>query len=128
MARIIKLHVEATAETTVETQPDIQRFFYELDQDQTDTTFTIEVNDFEDDTGATPTALPELAEDNSYYNVYINGVLQMDETSSYTPGEQGTGQLAITVPDDQTITAGTPVILEVSNFGPDAETDVTITT
>ncbi|WP_416149879.1 DUF4183 domain-containing protein [Salipaludibacillus sp. HK11] len=128
MARIIKLSIEATANTTVETQPNVERFFYELTADQTDIILTIDVTEFEDDEGNSAVELPELAANNSYFNVYINGVLQMGDSSSYTAGETGTGQLEVTIPEGETIYAETPVILEVVNYSPEAESDITVNT
>ncbi|OIJ18765.1 hypothetical protein BKP45_15905 [Anaerobacillus alkalidiazotrophicus] len=121
--RIMKLYVSATTETDV--APDVTRFFYETEANITNTTLSIDAADFEDDTGAAATALPELATDNSYYNVYINGVLQMEGISSYTAGATATGKLEITVGENETIPTGTPIVLEVTNFAPDSETTVT---
>lgn len=87
-------------------------------------TLTIDAADFFGDTGGAATALPALATDNIYYNVYINGVLQMAGLSTYTPGATGVGSLAITVPAGSSVLTGSPIVLEVVNFAPDSDTDV----
>lgn len=77
------------------------------------------------DTGADGATLPELTADNSYLNVYVNGVLQMDDLIAYTPGGTDVGQLIITVPGDSSVIADTPVVLEITNFAPTSETTIT---
>ncbi|GEN45058.1 DUF4183 domain-containing protein [Alkalibacillus haloalkaliphilus] len=122
--RIMKLHIEA--ETSVNTEPNSTKFFYITDAETApDSTLSIDAADFFDDTGTAVTELPELEEHNSYYNVYINGVLQMDDISVYTPGETQTGSLDINVPDEgESILEGVPVVLEVVNFTPTSDTDI----
>ena len=121
--QIMKLAIAAT--TTVTASPTVSRFFYAATATTTGAaTLTIDAADFFGDTGGAATALPALATDNSYYNVYINGVLQMDGLSIYTPGATGVGSLAITVPAGSSILTGSPIVLEVVNFAPDSDTDV----
>ncbi|MCM3770799.1 MULTISPECIES: DUF4183 domain-containing protein [Priestia] len=121
--QIMKLAIAAT--TTVTTTPTVSRFFYTATATTTGvTTLTIDTADFFGDTGAPATELPDLITDNSYYNVYINGVLQMAGVSAYTAGATGVGSLAITVPAGSTILVGSPIVLEVTNFAPDSDTDV----
>lgn len=80
----------------------------------------VTVNQFWTDTGADAVTLPDLTVNNSYFNVYINGVLQMEDLSTYTPGGTGVGQLEITVPAGSDIKINSPVVLEVVNFEPDS--------
>ncbi|RID83679.1 DUF4183 domain-containing protein [Peribacillus asahii] len=121
--KIMKLAISGS--TTVDTNPAVERFFYEVAGTVVgEGTITISVADFWDDTGAAATALPVLTTDNSYFTVYINGVLQMQSLLSYTPGGTGTGQLVITVPAGSTVTADSPVVLVVTNYAPDASTDI----
>ncbi|MDQ0350766.1 hypothetical protein J2R98_000569 [Alkalibacillus filiformis] len=122
--RIMKLQIEA--ETTVNSEPNSTKFFYTTDAETApNSTLSIDAADFFDDTGTTVTELPELEQNNSYYNVYINGVLQMDDISIYTPGETQTGSLDINVPDEgEPILEGVPVVLEVVNFTPTSNTDI----
>lgn len=99
--------------------PEISRFFYELDKNIGESTILkINAEDFLDDSGNKINLLPALNMMNSYFNVYINGILQMDEIFSYTSGEQGVGNLLISIPDGTEIELGTPIILEVVNFEP----------
>lgn len=120
----MKILVSATTVTTV--VPDSQKFFY-VTPATTDpgTTLTIDAASFFLDDGTAATALPVLAVDNSYFNVYINGVVQMEGNSTYTPGATGVGSLAFTVPaGGAAILAGTPVIVEVVNYAPASTTTV----
>ena len=119
------MKLSISGSTTVDTNPAVERFFYEVAGTVVgEGTITISVADFWDDTGAAATALPVLTTDNSYFTVYINGVLQMQSLLSYTPGGTGTGQLVITVPAGSTVTADSPVVLVVTNYAPDASTDI----
>lgn len=120
--RILKLAISANVDVT--TNPQVARFFHVVPEQVTEGTYTIPVEGFETDAGEAATALPDLLPGNSYYKVYINGVLQMAGISSYTPGEVGTGQLAILVYEEETIEAGTPIVLEVVNFVPGVATDI----
>ena len=121
--KIMKLAITGT--TSVSVDPTVERFFNEVAAQVVGAgTITIPVEDFWTDTGADATTLPALATDNSYFNVYINGVLQMESLSTYTPGGTGTGQLVITVPAGSTVEANSPVVLVVTNYAPDATTDI----
>lgn len=121
--QIMKLAITADAVTS--TTPTVERFFNEADTTVTGAgTLTVVVEDFWTDTGADATTLPALATDNSYFNVYVNGVLQMEDLLSYTPGGTGEGQLEITVPAESTIEENSPIVLAVTNFAPDTSVDV----
>jgi hypothetical protein len=121
--KILKLAI--TASSTVDTFPTVDRFFNEAAATVTGAgTLTIAVGDFWTDTGANATTLPVLATDNSYFNVYVNGVLQMEDLSAYTPGGTGVGQLVITVPAGSTIEQNSPVVLEITNFAPTTNTTI----
>ena len=119
---LIKLSINAATTTAV--TPDDTRFFYINTTDvPAGSNLTINVADFLDDTGAAPAALPALATNNSYFNVYINGVLQMEGNSTYTSG--AAGSLVFSNPaGGGTIFAGQPVVLEVVNFTPASTTTV----
>jgi hypothetical protein len=123
--KLMKLLVSAT--TTTQTAPSDTRFFYETTSETAaGTTLTIDAADFLQDDGTAVTTLPALETNNSYFNVYINGVLQMNGISTYTPGITGEGSLAIAVPaGGGSIPTGTPIILELVNFNPTSTTTVT---
>lgn len=123
--QIMKLAVSATL--SIDTAPTVERFFYIVTEPITgEGALTILADDFMTDTGAdTGATLPELTADNSFLNVYVNGVLQMDDLIAYTPGGTGVGELIITVPADSTVIANTPVVLEITNFAPTSETTIT---
>lgn len=124
--KIMKLAI--TADATITTDPTVSRFFYELDTPAgEDTIVTIAGDTFWDDTGADIEFLPVLETDNSYFQVYINGVLQLQSLLAYTAGdaaEEESGQLAITVPVGSTIPAGSPIVLVVTNYTPTADIDI----
>ncbi|MER2058703.1 MAG: DUF4183 domain-containing protein [Niallia sp.] len=122
--QIMKLAVSASL--SIDTAPTVDRFFYIVTEPITgEGTITIPADDFMTDTGADGATLPELTADNSYLNVYVNGVLQMDDLIAYTPGGTDVGQLIITVPGDSSVIADTPVVLEITNFAPTSETTIT---
>lgn len=121
---LMKILVTATTTTTV---APIQEKFFHVTTAVTEAgaTLTIDAAAFFMDDGSAATALPELAAANSYFNVYINGVLQMEGNSAYTPGATGVGSLVFSVPaDGPPILAGTPVIVEVVNYTPTSTTTV----
>ena len=121
--KIMKLAITGT--TTVIVNPTVERFFNEVSTQVVGAgTITIPVEAFWTDTGADATTLPALATDNSYFNVYINGVLQMESLLTYTPGGAGTGQLVINVPAGSTVEANSPIVLVVTNYTPDSTTDI----
>jgi hypothetical protein len=119
--KIIKLAV--TSDTKITISPTVTRFFYEVLEPLSQiTTLRIDAADFLDDSGHNVDSLPSLNLNNSYFNVYINGVLQMDDNFAYTAGEGGIGNLLISIPDGSEIAAGTPIILEVINYNPTLKT------
>ncbi|PEJ60501.1 MULTISPECIES: DUF4183 domain-containing protein [Bacillus cereus group] len=123
--QLMKIAVAGSTTTTID--PADSRFFYVTTAPITGgSTLTIDAADFLDDTGASVTTLPTLVTDNSYFNVYVNGVLQMEGISTYTAGATGVGSLAIAVPGTvtDTILAGTPIVLEIVQFTPNSTTTV----
>ncbi|HWK21453.1 MAG TPA: DUF4183 domain-containing protein [Ureibacillus sp.] len=122
--QLMKIAVLASA--VVEVNPNVQRFFYVTTTATTaGNTLTIDAADFFDDTGNAVTALPELTSNNSSYNLFVNGVLQMEGISTYTSGETGVGSVEIEAIGGA-IFANTPIIVEVVNYAPD--TNITIET
>lgn len=114
--QLMKLSISASTSTTID--PVDSRFFHVTTAPTTaGNTLTIDAANFFQDDGSAVTTLPALAANNSYFNVYVNGLLQMEGISAYTAGATGVGSLAITVPAgaDDRIT-GTPVILEMVQF------------
>ncbi|MGQ7169346.1 DUF4183 domain-containing protein, partial [Escherichia sp. R-CC3] len=105
------MKIAATGSTVTTTDPDDSRFFYVTTAPTTaGNTLTIDAASFFDDNGTAVTTLPTLATNNSYFNVYVNGVLQMEGISTYTPGATGVGSLAIAVPvGADTVLTDTPV-------------------
>ncbi|QCR34291.1 DUF4183 domain-containing protein [Lysinibacillus sp. SGAir0095] len=99
--------------------PEVSRFFYELKKNVGESSMLrINAEDFLDDSGNRIDSLPALNMMNSYFNVYINGILQMDDIFSYTSGGKGIGNLLVSLPEETEIELGTPIILEVINFEP----------
>jgi hypothetical protein len=119
--KIIKPVFEA--KSSIKVSPLVTRFFYELEQlIPEETVVKIDTAKFFDDEGAPVESFPALELDNSYINVYINGVVQMADNFAYTAGENGVGNLLITVPEGSDIAKGTPIIIEVINFEPTINT------
>lgn len=107
---------------TFSISPSVTRLFYEVPETINGvSTHKVEVNDFLNDSGEVVENLPVLNLNNNYFNVFINGVLQMDDNFAYTAGEQGIGSLIISIPEDSEIPAGTSVIVEIVNFYPKVE-------
>lgn len=122
--QLMKLLVTAT--TTTDVVPTPEKFFYVTEAETAaGATLSIDTADFFNDSGGTPAALPVLATDNSYYNVYINGVLQMEGITDYTDGATTVGSLEINVPaGGDPILEDTPIVLEVVNYAPSSDTTV----
>lgn len=68
----------------------------------TGATFAIAATAFTNDAGAAATAFPSLY---SYYNLYINGVMQTADTSSVTT-------TAITITGGDVLDTGTPITVQ----------------
>ena len=122
--QLMKLLVTASTTTTVGVEP--KKFFYVTTAETiAGATLTINATQFFNDAGAAVTELPELAANNSYFNVYINGVLQMKNITTYTSGATGVGSLAIHNPAGaHPIRKDTPIVLEVANYSPTSTTDI----
>ncbi|MGG5254377.1 DUF4183 domain-containing protein [Neobacillus sp. SM06] len=115
-----------TASTTTNVVPSPQKFFYvTAAETAAGSTLTVDAASFFQDDGAAATALPALTSSNSYFNVYINGVLQQQGNSTYTPGATTIGSLAFAVPaGGSPILQNTSVVLEVVNYAPASTTTV----
>lgn len=121
--KIMKLAIAATS--VINVNPLITRLFYEATATSTGpTTLSIDPASFFSDTGDPATVLPALSAENSSYEVFINGVLQMEDLTTYTPGATGVGSLVITVPDGSSILAGSPIVLVVTNYAPTSDVDI----
>ncbi|NOU85764.1 DUF4183 domain-containing protein [Paenibacillus sp. LMG 31460] len=88
--------------------PTAQRYFYIMNSD-TQSLVIIPVNEFTNDEGSFITKFTDYGQ-NSYSNLYINGILQ--ESSIYSLNESA---LTINL-NNQTLYSGTPVILEIVRF------------
>ncbi|WP_210608507.1 DUF4183 domain-containing protein [Priestia flexa] len=122
--QIMKILASATTVTTI-SPVNTKLFYVTTVQTNGGATLTIDAADFFLDDGSAATTLPVLESSNSYYQVYINGLLQMEGLSTYTPGATGVGSVAVDVPVGGSILAGTPIIVEVVNFTPASATTVT---
>lgn len=119
--KIIKLAL--VPKQTVSIAPEVTRLFHEVTETIIEvSTYKIDASGFFDDRGEVVQNLPSLNMNNSYFNVYINGVLQMDDNFAYTAGEDGVGSLLISLPEDSEIPTGTPIIMEIINFHPEINT------
>ncbi len=123
--QLFKLAIDATTTTEVDVGPEIEKYFYLLNEDdRTGGVLTIPATKFIDDAGDVMTGnLTTAVTDNGYYLLFINGVLQ--QSSLYTVNTDGS---QVTVNDAQTIPVGAPITLIVTNFVPTADSDTTVTT
>lgn len=117
------MKLKITLQSQIETNPNCMRFFYvTTDETEGGETLLIDAADFLDDTGTIVTELPALETNNSYFNVYINGVLQMEDISTYTPGITEVGELKIEVPSGtKSILEDSPIVLELVNYIPSSD-------
>jgi hypothetical protein len=121
-ATLFKLVISATATTDVTTKPDVQRFFYNFDPAHlSGNTLTIPADAFVDDAGDAVTSLTTMATDNGYYLLFINGVLQQE--TLYTVSDT-----QVVVNDASTLEDGVPIVLVVTNFAPEADSQITVNT
>ncbi|MBG9536657.1 hypothetical protein ABE42_15305 [Bacillus thuringiensis] len=120
--QIMKLALEAT--TVVNIDPESTKYFcVSPNEIAAGQTLTIDTTLFFDHTGNAVTSLIDATAANSYVNVYINGVLQMDDIYTYTAGSTGVGSLVINVPaGGSSILAGTPIIVEIVTITSDGTT------
>ncbi|WP_270180842.1 DUF4183 domain-containing protein [Alkalihalobacillus sp. CinArs1] len=122
--QLMKLLISAS--TSTEITPTASKFFNVTSAETAaGATLSIDAASFFQDDGTAVTTLPTLATNNSYFNVYINGVLQMEGISTYTPGATAVGSLDIAVPaGGDPILSGTSVVLEIVNYAPSSSTTV----
>ncbi len=126
MATILyKLVMDAVTTTNTTTNPEVEKYFYNLDEAQrTGNTITIPATEFVDDAGNTMTGnLATTATDNGYYLLFVNGVLQ--QSSLFTVSANGS-QVAIT--QASTVPVSAPITLVVNNFAPTSTSTTTVTT
>lgn len=123
--QLFKLAIDATTTTDIEVNPEIEKYFYLLNEDdRTGGVLTIPATKFIDDAGDIMTGnLTTAITDNGYYLLFINGVLQ--QSSLYTVSTDGS---QVTVNDAETIPVGAPITLIVTNFAPTADSDTTVIT
>ena len=123
--QLFKLVIDAETITDIEINPELDKYFYELSEDErTGATVTIPATEFTDDEGNVMTDnLTVASTNNGYYLLFINGVLQ--QSSLYTVSVDGS-QVVIT--DAATIPVGAPITLIVTNFAPISDSETTVTT
>ncbi|WP_349948398.1 DUF4183 domain-containing protein [Lacrimispora sp. BS-2] len=123
--QLFKLVIDATTTTDTAINPEVDKYFYELREDErTGGTITIPATQFTDNNGDIMTGnLTTAATDNGYYLLFINGVLQ--QSSLYTVSTDGS-QVVIT--DAATVPVGAPITLIVNNFAPVSDSTTTVTT
>lgn len=123
--QLFKLVIDAETITDVEINPEVDKYFYELREDErTGDTVTIPATQFTDDDGNVMTDnLTIVSTNNGYYLLFINGVLQ--QSSLYTVAADGSD---VTITDATTIPVGAPITLIVTNFAPVSDSETTVTT
>lgn len=123
--QLFKLVIDAATTTDTAINPEVDKYFYELREDErTGGTITIPATQFTDNNGDIMTGnLTTAATDNGYYLLFINGVLQ--QSSLYTVSTDGS-QVVIT--DADTVPVDAPITLIVNNFAPVSDSTTTVTT
>ncbi|EHQ90642.1 DUF4183 domain-containing protein [Desulfosporosinus youngiae] len=123
--QLFKLVIDAATTTDTTINPAIEKYFYELREDErTGGIVTIPATQFIDDDGNVMTGnLTPATADNGYYLLFINGVLQ--QSSLYTVSADGS---QVVINDAATVPVGAPITLIVTNFAPVSDSDTTITT
>ena len=123
--QLFKLVIDADTTTDIEINPEVEKYFYELREDErTGDTVAIPDIQFIDDDGNIMTGnLTTVTTGNGYYLLFINGVLQ--QSSLYTVSVDGS-QVVIT--GASTILVGTPITLIVTNFAPISDSETIVTT
>lgn len=120
--KLFKLVIDATTTTTVDVDPVVTSYFYEVDDDhRVDNTLVIPANAFVDEDGNQVADIVVLDPDNGYYLLFVNGVLQQSSLYTVTAND-------VTINDATSILEGTPIVLVASNFTADATSDTTVTT
>jgi len=122
VATLFKLAITAETTTTVLTKPDVKKYFYLMDPQHLDQgVLTIPADAFVDDDGNPVTEIATATPDNGYYLLFINGVLQQESLYTVT-----SGNVQITEADD--IEEESPIVLVVTNFAPEADSQTTVKT
>lgn len=122
MARLFKLAITAETITTVTTEPDVKRYFYNLNTDDVDEgVLTIPAGSFVDDQDNPVDTITEITPGNGFYLLFINGVLQQSDLYTVSSTE-------VVVQDASTIEPGSPIVLVVTNFATNADSQTTINT
>ncbi|HHY78478.1 MAG TPA: DUF4183 domain-containing protein [Clostridiales bacterium] len=122
MARLFKLAITAETVTTVTTEPDVKRYFYNLNTDDVDEgVLTIPAGSFVDDQDNPVDTITEITPGNGFYLLFINGVLQQSDLYTVSSTE-------VVVQDASTIEPGSPIVLVVTNFATNADSQTTINT
>jgi len=120
--KLFRLVMHAETQTDTVTKPNIQRFFYELDDvHRVDDTITIPAAQFTNDAGEAVTELATVTQDNGYYLLFVNGLLQ--QTGLYTVEVSGQN---LVITDAALVPVGAPVVLVVNNFVPESTSTTTI--
>jgi len=122
MARLFKLAITAETITTVTTEPDVKRYFYNFNTDDVDEgVLTIPAGSFVDDQDNPVGTITEITPGNGFYLLFINGVLQQSDLYTVSSTE-------VVVQDASTIEPGSPIVLVVTNFATNADSQTTINT
>jgi len=122
MSRLFKLAITAETVTTVTTEPDVKRYFYNLNTDDVDEgVLTIPAGSFVDDQDNPVDTITEITPGNGFYLLFINGVLQQSDLYTVSSTE-------VVVQDASTIEPGSPIVLVVTNFATNADSQTTINT
>lgn len=123
--KLFKLVIDADTTTDTEVNPAIDKYFYELtENERIDEVITIPATLFTDKLGNLMTGnLTTASDGNGYYLLFINGVLQ--QSSLYTVDVDGA---ELVINDASTVPIGAPITLIVNNFAPMSDSETTVIT
>ncbi|OPJ56233.1 DUF4183 domain-containing protein [Alkalithermobacter paradoxus] len=122
---LFKLKVYAETTTDTNANPEVVKYFYTLSESEIQgSTITIPATEFVDDDGNPVTEnLLTVNENNGYYLLFINGVLQ--QSSLYTVSTDGSN---VVITEGDTVPIGAPIVLVVNNFAPESTSTTTVIT
>lgn len=123
--QLFKLVMDAVTETDTTTNPEVEKYFYTLNEDErAGGTVTIPYTEFFDDEGNSMTTnLTTVSTDNGYYLLFVNGVLQQSNLFTVSAGGS-----QVIVSEASTVPVSAPITLVVNNFAPISTSTTTVTT
>jgi len=123
--QLFKLVIDVTTTTTTDINPDVKRYFYELEEEDVDEgILTIPASKLVDDSGdPLDGQIPVVDPENGYYLLFVNGVLQ--QSGLYSVSED---EIEVQDIDTETTPPGAPIVLVIASFAPTLDSTTTVIT